>query len=179
MPKRRIVPFENDRVLLRLLDITDLPLTLSWRNQAEIRKWFVNSDVITAAGHYEWYKRYELMDNDFVFIIVAKDLDNLPVGQISLYRIDWNLATAEYGRIMIGESLAKGKGYARQSTKLLIGYGLEGLKLKEITLEVREDNMPAIAVYRSTGFVEEKRKSGFITMCISSTQYHGANNDSS
>jgi RimJ/RimL family protein N-acetyltransferase len=168
MPKRVLAPFENETVILRPLETSDLPLTLTWRNQDEVRKWFVHSDILSVEQHYGWYENYKDLDNDFVFVIVAKDLGNLPVGQIALYRIDWDLAVAEYGRVMIGEQQAKGKGYASQATKLLLDHGFNSFKLKEITLIVRDDNVTAIALYKSRGFVEKARADGFITMSISS-----------
>jgi RimJ/RimL family protein N-acetyltransferase len=175
MPKRVVPPFENENVILRPLEISDLPLTLRWRNQDEVRKWFVYSDVLSVETHYGWYENYKDLDDDFVFIILAKDLGNMPVGQISLYRIDWDLAVAEYGRVMIGEQPARGKGYASQATKLLLEHGFKSFQLKEITLEVRDDNKTAIALYKSRGFAEKARTDGFITMFVSSTQgNHGS-----
>jgi hypothetical protein len=97
MPKRFIQPVENECVLLRLLEKGDLALTLMWRNQDHIRKWFLNSDVIPEEKHYEWFENYQDLDNDFIFLIIAKDLGNLPVGQVSLYCVDWNDRIAEYG----------------------------------------------------------------------------------
>jgi RimJ/RimL family protein N-acetyltransferase len=168
MPKRVVLPLENEAVILRPLELSDLPLTLAWRNQDEVRKWFVYSDILSVEQHYGWYENYKDLDNDFVFIILAKDLGNLPVGQIALYRIDWDLAVAEYGRIMIGEQTAKGKGYASQATKLLLEHGFNSFKLREITLIVRDDNMTAIALYKSRGFVEKSTTDGLITMFVSS-----------
>ena len=54
MPKRIIAPLVNGRVRLRLLEEADLPMTLAWRNQDHIRKWFFHSDVITPEQHRRW-----------------------------------------------------------------------------------------------------------------------------
>jgi len=93
-------------------------------------------------------------------------LCNVPVGQISLYGIDWQVDSAEYGRLMIGYQAAQGKGYAKQSTRLLVEFGLERMGLKEIHLEVKEDNAPAIAIYKAIGFSYIAEKDGLITMSI-------------
>ena len=167
MPKRYLPPIEDEWIILRLLEKTDLPLTLFWRNQDQIRKWFINTDVITEEKHSAWFERYNVSDNDFVFVILAKELGNLPVGQISLYGIDWQGMSAEYGRLMIGYQAAQGKGYAKQATRLLVGFGFGQIGLKEIHLEVKEDNAPAIAIYHATGFTEQLRKDGLISMRIS------------
>ena len=90
MAKRSIPPIEGDHIALRPLERDDLPLTLSWRNRDEIRKWFLNTAVIPADGHYAWFERYQELDNDFIFLILAKGLGNAAVGQIPIYGIDWD-----------------------------------------------------------------------------------------
>jgi diamine N-acetyltransferase len=166
MSKRVIQPVEDERVILRLLEKRDLSTTLAWRNQAEIRKWFLSTNIIAEESHFAWFERYQQLDNDFIFVILAKDLGGIPVGQISLYGIDWQTGTAEYGRLMIGDPQAKGKGYAKQATQLVLRIGFEQLGLKEIYLEVKQDNAPAIAVYQSSGFIEKDKKDGLVTMSV-------------
>jgi hypothetical protein len=58
MSKRDLQPIDGDRVRLRLLTERDLPLTLAWRNQDHIRRWFFSSDLITPEQHQSWYWRY-------------------------------------------------------------------------------------------------------------------------
>jgi diamine N-acetyltransferase len=164
--KREIPPIAGDHIILRLLERDDLPLTLLWRNQEEIRKWFVNTDVIQENKHLAWFEHYQELDNDFVFVILAKDLDNQPVGQVSLYNIDWKSGSAEYGRLMIGNAAARGKGYAKQATTLLLGLAFNELNLGEIFLEVKAENGPAIAVYESVGFALVRSSSDLLRMSI-------------
>jgi RimJ/RimL family protein N-acetyltransferase len=171
MPKRTILPVENERVILRLLEMDDLPLTLSWRNQDNIRKWFIHTDIIQDEKHYSWFECYRELDNDFVFMILAKDLENRPVGQISLYNINWEVGNAEYGRLMIGDPVAQGKGYAKQATILLLDYALNTLNFREVFLEVKSDNISAMAVYKSAGFVTTTLSNGLTTMIINSLSY--------
>jgi len=166
MTKPFISPVENEVVALRLLEESDLPLTLSWRNQENIRRWFLTTDVISIEKHLAWFNRYETLDNDFVFVILAKELNLKPVGQISLYAIDWQSRVGEYGRLMIGEPEARGKGLARSASLLLLQIGFDVLGLKEIVLEVKQDNLPAISVYRSIGFEETMTENGIIKMRI-------------
>ena len=166
MLKRDLAPVEGEHVVLRLLEEADLPLTLSWRNQDHIRTWFLRTEVILEKDHLAWFERYKELDNDFIFVILAKDLDNTPVGQISLYDINWGKDNAEFGRLMIGDPLAKGKGYAKEATQLLLHYGFTKMGLKDVHLEVKEENGPAIAVYKTTGFFETARKDGLVLMSV-------------
>ncbi len=166
MPKLKLPPIVGDRIILRLLEQNDLPLTLLWRNQDKVRKWFINTDVIQEDKHLAWFERYMKLDNDFIFVILAKDLENLPVGQISLYNINWEISRAEYGRLMIGPPIAKGKGYARQATTLLLDFAFNILNLNVVFLEVKSDNKSAIAIYESAGFSITKQSSNLTTMTI-------------
>jgi len=164
VPKLKLSPLVGDRIVLRLLEQNDLPLTLLWRNQDTIRKWFINTDVIQEEKHLAWFERYTKLDNDFIFVILAKDLDNLPVGQVSLYNINWEIGRAEYGRLMIGNPIARGKGYAKQATALLLESAFNILNLNEVFLEVKLDNKLAIAIYESAGFIITEQSSDLISM---------------
>ena len=164
MPKRHIAPLVNGRVRLRLLDEADLPMTLAWRNQDHIRRWFFYSDVITADQHRRWYEQYRDRDDDFVFVI--EDLDTLmrPVGQASLYNIDWAGRRGEFGRLLIGDPAAAGLGLAATATQMLVDQALSAWGLAELDLEVLQSNAPALAIYRRYGFIETGRKGDTIAM---------------
>lgn len=153
MGKRAVLPVEAYGIRLRLLTETDLPMTLDWRNQHHIRRWFVHSEVITPDQHFAWYQRYSLRDDDFVFIIEETGALWKPVGQASLYNIDWPGSNGEYGRLLIGERGATGKGLAEKSTNLLVDrVAFEAFGLERVVLELFADNERAIAVYRACGF---------------------------
>ena len=51
LSKPHVEPISGEKVRLRLLAEADLPLTLGWRNQAQIRRWFFYSELITPAQH--------------------------------------------------------------------------------------------------------------------------------
>ena len=91
-------------------------------------------------------------DDDFVFVIEETDVLRRPVGQVSLYRVDWPGGRAEYGRLMIGEEEARGLGLARRVTQILIDHAFGPMGLRELYLECLSDNDRALAVYADTGF---------------------------
>ncbi len=147
MAKRTFPPLVGDRVRLRLLEEADLPQTRAWRNQAHIRRWFVNSSVIEPEQHQRWFEAYRDRDDDFVFIIEETQDLRKPIGQVALYRIDWDRGQAEYGRLMIGEADAAGRGLAHEATDVLLRFAITTLKMREIELEVFADNAAAIRIY--------------------------------
>jgi RimJ/RimL family protein N-acetyltransferase len=164
--KRGIFPAENGIVRLRLLREGDLPLTLAWRNQDTIRRWFFNSDPIRPDQHAGWFRQYLERDDDFVFIIEEVNTGYRPVGQVALYHIDWPAKRAEYGRLMIGDPSARGKGLARSATGLVLEIGFQILGLDEIYLEVFADNTPAIRVYQDSRFQVDEVHDNIMRMTL-------------
>lgn len=166
MAKSIASPITKEHIRLRLLEESDLPMTLKWRNQDHIRKWFIHSDLISPEKHREWFDAYLLRDNDYLFIIEETENLNKPVGQISLYNIDGDRKWAEYGRLMIGEADARGRGLAKEASRLLLQYAFKVLGMERVELEVFRDNEPAIAIYRSCGFREVSELEGLIKFVV-------------
>jgi len=167
MSKRSISPIVKSSIRLRLLNKEDLPLTLAWRNQDNIRKWFFYSAPITPQQHENWFKNYLERDNDFVFIIEEVSEGFRPVGQVAIYNIDWEGLRAEFGRLMIGEPSAAGKGLASAATQAVLELSFEKLGLQEIYLEVYSNNVKAVSLYKSVGFKLLKVRDNIIKMNIS------------
>jgi RimJ/RimL family protein N-acetyltransferase len=162
--KRLIPPIASERVVLRPLEEADLPRTLAWRNQDHIRRWFVNPEIITPDQHRRWFASYRERDDDFVFVIEeTRDLRK-PIGQVSLYRVDWARGRAEYGRLMIGEADAAGHGLAREATAALLRHATTSLGMREVELEVFADNAAAIAIYTACGFVVREGRGPMLRM---------------
>jgi RimJ/RimL family protein N-acetyltransferase len=166
MPKRFVPDRENGQVRLRLLRNSDLQLTLHWRNQDHIRRWFFHSDLITPDQHAGWFEQYAERDDDFVFIIEDVQAGGQPVGQVALYHVDWQGGRAEFGRLMIGEASAAGKGLAFAATQLTLQIAFQSLGLREVYLEVYADNSRAIAIYTGAGFQVREQRDQVIEMYI-------------
>jgi RimJ/RimL family protein N-acetyltransferase len=84
---------------------------------------------------------------------------------VSLYNVDWLLGSAEFGRIVIGEPAARGKGYGLRATRLVLGIAGDA-GLRTIHLEVKSDNAAAIRLYEKTGFVNTLSKDGLDIMQV-------------
>jgi RimJ/RimL family protein N-acetyltransferase len=151
--KASLTPLAGVGFNLRLLRVEDLVTTLTWRNREDIRHHFIKSDIISWEQHLAWWDDYRAKNDDFVLIIEETEKLNRPVGQVSLYNIDLENDEAEYGRLMIGDNEARGKGLARRATELLIAWAFNRLKIKRIYLEVFKKNTTAINLYRRCGFV--------------------------
>ncbi len=154
MPKRDVPPVVGHGVRLRLLSRADLGRTLDWRNRDENRRWFLHADPIAMEQHLGWFEGYSGRDDDFVFVVEDLEADGAPVGQVALYRIDWGRKDAEFGRLLIGEPTARGKGLGLKATLAVLDLGFGAWGLDRIHLEVFAHNERAIRIYRDCGFLE-------------------------
>lgn len=154
--KRLLPPVEAGPVRLRLLQEVDLPLTLAWRNQPDIRRWFFHSDINSPEQHARWFQQYLERDDDYVFVIEDTQANFQPVGQVALYHIDWQGCQAEFGRLMIGEAGSAGRGLAGWATRGAIDIAFGPFALEQLYLEVFRDNQRAIHIYETVGFVADR-----------------------
>lgn len=160
MTKRHVEPVARGRVRLRPLAEADLALTLRWRNQEHIRRWFINSDALTPEQHRGWFERYAGRDDDFVFVIEETAELLKPVGQIAVYDIDWEQGRGEYGRIIVGEPGAAGRGLAKEATALILDFAFGTLGLAEVVAHVKPENAASLAVCAACGFREVEERDG-------------------
>jgi RimJ/RimL family protein N-acetyltransferase len=161
--KRKVEPFGNGTVQLRPITENDLEMTLEWRNRDEARVWFNNSGTITLHQHRGWFAQYSSKDDDFLFIIEA---EGRPVGQASVYRIDWEKGSAEVGRFLAAPDAA-GHGHIGIACGELVRFCAGALQLTSIFLEVKENNERAIRIYTRNGFREVERVDGMLRMICS------------
>ena len=146
----------EQNILLRSLEIDDLEIVRKWRNKDEIRKWFINDNLISSEKQLLWYEKYKNKKNELMFIIEEKNELKMSVGAISLYNINYKKAYCELGRLMIGENEARGKGIGLIASKALCNFGFIRLNLEIIYLKVFFDNIIAINIYKKIGFNETR-----------------------
>lgn len=143
---------KGKRLKLREINYNDLPKMVSWRNKN--RKWFLDQKILTQQDQEKWFKNYLENDLDKMFIIEAKE--GTAIGTVGIYNIDYHKREAEFGRLIIGEDVFKGKGMAKEANMLLLKYAFEKLDLIKIYLKVFHDNIKAIELYKRCGFKKKK-----------------------
>lgn len=149
-------------VTIRPLREEDAYTSVKWRNDPEVFKYTGNTydHVITIESELNWIRRVLASPTDYRCAIIT---DGKYVGNIYLHDITKDDAIYS---IFIGEKDYWGKGVAQKASLLIIKYGFEYLKLKEITLKVKSLNTRAVSLYKSIGFQKYESDSEWISMKI-------------
>ena len=148
----------GDKIILRPIEEKDIEKFFTWRNDLEIKnEALMHPFPVTKNSEKNWFENISsAKDNRLViFSIVCKETNEL-IGFIKLIDINWIHRFCYFG-IVIGDKSAQGKGYGKEATKLIINYAFNILNLKKILLEVVENNIQAIKIYKKLGFIEEGR----------------------
>ena len=154
------------KVNIRKFERTDIPKKVEWINNPENNQ-FLHYDIpISIVGTERWFDSHQGEETRYDAVIEA---DGVPVGTIGLLSIDRKNSKAEY-YIAMGEVDYKGKGVAKEASRLILEYGFEKLDLNRIYLFTEVENVAAQKMFERVGFVRE----GVIRQDILS---HGRNAD--
>lgn len=147
-------------VIIRPLRIEDAKTSYKWRNDKEVFKYTGNSynNYIPYETELEWIQRVIKNSNEYRCAILV---DEVYVGNI--YLTDINGKSAEY-HIFIEEKNYWGKGVAEEASRQMLKYGFCERGLKYVYLHVRKDNVRAVRLYNTLGFVPEEKEDNWIKM---------------
>jgi len=142
------------QVVLRLLEPEDLNQLYIFRNDYEITRHlggfsagFSHSDL------KEWLESHR-QRNDEIIWAIATQKDNICIGHVGLYQIDYRVRKADFG-ILIGDTNQQGKGIGKAVSSVILNYGFQQLNLHKVSLSVLATNERAIKLYHSIGFQKE------------------------
>lgn len=142
-------------VQLRKIDKSDSDSIVSWRNNPNVLKNFVDQRILTLENHDKWLRDYVETGLVYQYIIeVFYYQEVVKVGSVFFKDVNLNYLTAEFG-IFIGNDSFRGKGIGTIAAKLAIKKAFDELGLDTIFLRVFNDNINAIRSYKKIGFRED------------------------
>ncbi|WP_313004344.1 GNAT family N-acetyltransferase [Chryseobacterium gleum] len=153
-------------VLIRPLQKEDALISYQWRNDPEVWK-FTGSrpDIeITKEIESEWIVKVLQDEKSKRFAILC---DNEYIGNVHLNNIENN--TAEF-HIFIGNKDFWGKGISQLATYQILYYAKEVLKLSEIYLYVKPENIAAVESYKRNNFVVIEENPDNVKMSLQLSQ---------
>jgi len=143
--------WQDVKISIRKFERTDIPKKVEWINNSENNQ-FLHYDIpISVAGTEKWFDSHVNDTNRFDAVMEA---DGVPVGTIGLLSIDRKNSKAEY-YVAMGETSYKGKGVAKEASRLILQYGFEKLGLNRIYLFTETDNIAAQKLFEKVGFTRE------------------------
>ena len=139
------------KISIRKFERSDIPKKVEWINNPENNQ-FLHYDIpICVEKTEKWFDSHQGEDSRYDAVIEA---DGVPVGTIGLLSIDRKNSKAEY-YIAMGETAYKGKGVAKEASRLILKYGFEELGLNRIYLFTEVENVAAQKLFERVGFVRE------------------------
>ena len=152
---------ENNLKLKRELPISTNHLIIRDYNQKTdkeiLRKWFEeeNNKLFLLSTSSKSNLEIDTIENNErnIFATITL-LDKTPIGLLALINIDRKNSKGEM-RKMIGEVSERGKGYAKEATKLWLKYCSEVLDVNKIYINTIETNIKNITINRHLGFQVE------------------------
>ena len=147
MKQKLLVKYHN--VLLRSLHEDDLETLREFRNQTT-SPFLQKLDYITTKAQKNWFEQNKVDEGCYIFTITeTRELQRV-VGSCALY--NFTDTSAEFGRMLIGDGEAHGRGIGFLSTLLCLYAGFENFGLQQIVAKVHQDNVAAIKSYFKAGF---------------------------
>ena len=149
----------GNRVRLRAVERSDIPLFVEWLNDPEVTQGLTIYLPLSEAHEERWFDNMlnRPMDEHPMLIEALQDDGWQPIGNCGFHNLDWRCRSAEVG-IFIGEKSMWNMGFGTEAMRLLLQHGFETLNLNRISLDVYSTNHRAIRSYEKAGFVLEGRK---------------------
>ena len=138
-------------ITIRKFERSDISRKIEWINNSKNNQ-FLHYDIPLSTEKTErWFDSHTGEATRYDAVIEA---DGVPVGIIGLLNIDYKSSKAEY-YITLGETFFRGKGVAKQASKLILKYGFEELELNRIYLFTEIGNISAQKLFEKVGFIRE------------------------
>lgn len=153
-------PFlHGDRVYLRALCESDVDGPyLNWLNDAEVCAGNSHHVVPLTREQALRFVVDSVDRNKALHLAIVLIEGSRHIGNVALQRIDWLSRSAELS-ILIGEKDCWGKGYGRESCRIVIEHGFRAMNLNRIHCGTYDSNAGMVGVAEALGMkLEGKRR---------------------
>jgi RimJ/RimL family protein N-acetyltransferase len=151
--------FRGSKVKLAALEKEDVPFVTKWINNEEINYYNGSRFPSSLDEQYTWYEKIKNDKTKKKLVIYTKE--NKRAGMVTLFNIDHRSQKAEIGVYISSEY--QGKGYAKESLKLLVNFAFQELNMHKIFASILSFNTMSLKLFESVGFKREytKREEAF------------------
>ncbi len=148
VPKEKSLelPITGEKIKIRgFSEKEDYAIVEKWINEEKGRLFLLSR--LTAKEH----NLDELLRNKNNTFGIITLMNDKPIGLLAFLDYDKVNNKAEL-RKLLGEKEFRGKGYAKEATKMWIEYGISALKLRKIYLHTLDTNIANIRLNKDLGF---------------------------
>lgn len=143
----------GEKVDLRVVENTDAAFLSFCHNSEDVRSsFFTNYPTNSLRQQKSIEQLYE--QYDYLPLIIADSKSHENIGVTAFHRIDIVGGVATLS-IILPDNKKWGKGYGKETVKLMVHYGFNILNFHRIQLVVAAKNTAARRIYSETGFREE------------------------
>ena len=142
----------GDKIDLIPLNREHWNLYVQWINDEEIRKHVGFIYPTTTEEGEKMFRSQPPGTRSVVHFEIWHKKDNLPLGIISLFKIDWENRLGYIG-FYIGNKSYWGQGIGTESLNLITNYGFTELNLRKICAEVYSPNLASIKCFEKIKFL--------------------------
>ena len=143
--------WQEVKTAIRKFEQSDIVQKVEWINNPANNQ-FLHYDIpITIEGTRKWFDSHKDEETRYDAVI---EFNGISVGIIGLLNIDKKNAKAEY-YIAMGDMKYKGRGIAKEASRLILKYGFETLGLNRIYLFTEVENVVAQGLFSRVGFIKE------------------------
>lgn len=143
-------PWKSKRLLYRMPIATDIDYWRQWRNDPEVHEYLCIAESYTHQDAADEYQE-KIKDLNTLSLTLLEREEKMPIGAASIMREDLHQKSGKL-ELYIGEKELWGKGYGKEATTELINIAFRLLHLKRLTLEVFQENLVAVEMYKRCGF---------------------------
>lgn len=147
---------ETDRLLLRELNLGDVPFILSLLNSPGWLKYIGDRGVKNEEQAKDYLLKGPLKsykENGFGLYLVEERISNLPIGLCGLLKRE-TLENPDLGFAFLSDYM--GKGFALEAANAVLEYTKSELKMPTILAIVLPNNQPSIKLLEKLGFQYQK-----------------------
>ena len=129
----------------------DIENKIRWINNPNVNKYLHYDLPLEYDKTLQWFKNNKKRTDRYDAVIAA---DGVAVGLIGLLGIDNKNKKAEF-YIALGETEYRGKGIAKEATRILLEYAFSELGMNKIYLYTERENVSAQRLFEKVGFQKE------------------------
>lgn len=165
---------QGKNLSLRLPKMSDAEIILRWENTHENKRYSDNKSNYSILQIQQYIRDAKnIKENKQLRMMICVSTQQLPIGAIDLFEIDFDKGKAEIG-ILIAEKENRNKGFGEEALSLLEDYAKTKLQINHLICEIQSDNESSIRLFEKSNYQKfgTKKNQYFIEGILLDTYFY-------